>query len=805
MINSDTPRQRGQLSKAALAATLLLASLSFAISACQTERVVEVPIEREVVREVEVPVAYEVEVPVVERVEVMVPVEVEKEVVRAVEVEVPVEIVREVVRTVEVEKQVEVIREVVVTVEVEKPVEIVVPEIIEFEKLVPIEIEKLVTVVVEKPVEGLLAASPRPSKSDPEAYAVWLVNDAIDRYVATGRDATLRYHNGRANVDGQWYVFIIGEDDRIVAHVDQTAIGQSLAGEIGTDLTGRRFGLELLAVGEEGGWFRYPFTNPETNAQAPKHTYAAKRDGLIFGTGYYDPTPTKDDPAAYTKQLVELALARYEADGRDATIEYYNRPEALDGQYYVYIVDENDDVVSHYNPDAIGQSTRGAIGIDDTGYRFGIELLAASEDGTWMRRRFVHPETGEFAIKHSYSVRRDGLLFGSGWYEDEPTKDEPEAYTEAFVNAALARLHGDGLEATVEYYNSTESIDGQWYIFIIDGDDKLVAHANPEAVGADVAKEIGTDRVGRRFGFDILQATETGTWGEYVFPNLAIGENAPKFTYAVRRGDIVVGSGWYDDVPVPGDDEKYAKWIVDAAIGKYLRDGLSDTLEFYNSPEAVNGEWYVFIIDEQDEIIAHADQSLIGESLFGPIGTDFTGRKYAYELAAVGADGGIVSYYLVNPATGMNAKKQSWAVRRNGLLFGAGWYEDVPTPHEPAAYAQRLVDEALARLHADGRDATIDYYNTPDAVDGEWYVFIIDENDNTIAHADQSILGESVLGGLGTGPDGDRFGLELMTAGPSGKWVDYIFNNPATGQDALKHTWVVKRDGLILGSGYYED
>ncbi len=103
--------------KFALAA--LAGLVAIAAFACTTEKIVEVTVEREVVRTVEVEVPVEVEREVVRTVEVEVAVEVEREVVREVEVEVPVEVEKEVIREVQVEVPVEVEKEVVREVEVE--------------------------------------------------------------------------------------------------------------------------------------------------------------------------------------------------------------------------------------------------------------------------------------------------------------------------------------------------------------------------------------------------------------------------------------------------------------------------------------------------------------------------------------------------------------------------------------------------------------------------------------------------------------------------------------------------------------
>ena len=57
-----------------------------------------------------------------------------------------------------------------------------------------------------------------------------------------------------------------------------------------------------------------------------------------------------------------------------------------------------------------------------------------------------------------------------------------------------------------------------------------------------------------------------------------------------------------------------------------------------------------------------------------------------------------------------------------------------------------MVLEAIERYDAEGRDATVSYYNTPESLNGEWYVFIFDEADKLIAHADPDLLGHGPQG-----------------------------------------------------------
>ena len=73
-----------------------------------------------------------------------------------------------------------------------------------------------------------------------------------------------------------------------------------------------------------------------------------------------------------------------------------------------------------------------------------------------------------------------------------PPKWEPTEYTKYFVKAAISKYDSDGLDATVAYYNTEESIDGQWYMFILDQHNMMLAHAaNPDLVGRPASEAVG--------------------------------------------------------------------------------------------------------------------------------------------------------------------------------------------------------------------------------------------------------------------------------------------------------------------------
>ncbi len=257
------------------------------------------------------------------------------------------------------------------------------------------------------------------------------------------------------------------------------------------------------------------------------------------------PAPPKWEPDNYTQYFVKEAIRKYDSEGLEATVAHYNTSESIDGQWYIFIYDlGGENMLAHAaNPDLVGKPASIAVG--PSNYPAGEAVFAvADEDGEWFSYSYINPSTGNAERKHSWIVEYDGLAFGSGWYERGPSKADAPAYTRDFVSRAINLYQAVGRDATVDYYKTKESVDGQWYVFIVGEDGYTISHHNPMFLGRDPAERV--DSTGYFYGDDLLSATESGRWVDYVLLNPETGDERQKHTWAVRHDGLIFASGWYE-------------------------------------------------------------------------------------------------------------------------------------------------------------------------------------------------------------------------------------------------------------------
>ena len=70
---------------------------------------------------------------------------------------------------------------------------------------------------------------------------------------------------------------------------------------------------------------------------------------------------------------------------------------------------------------------------------------------------------------------------------------------------------------------------------------------------------------------------------------------------------------------------------------------------------------------------------------------------------------------------------------------------------DPPGFTQAFVQQAINLYDALGRDAAVDFYSSPESVDGTWYVFLVGEDGVTFAHPNPRFIGPTRASGSATG------------------------------------------------------
>ena len=514
-------------------------------------------------------------------------------------------------------------------------------------------------------------------------------------------------------------------------------------------------------------------------------------------------TPEPDDDDAITRAYVQRAVDFYEANGLAATTERYRSAAGVQDGRSLVLIDAEEGLLLVYRaiPSVEGQYV-------GPGSRFaGLASLlnAATEEGLWITSRGVNAATKQEEPRRIFLILHDGLVFISS--HSALTEDVAKS-TREYVNKAIALYNAEGLDAVIAHYNSQDSLDGQFYLFLIGPDDNYLAHPIfPHLIGTDIKDVVGSD--GQELGKEIAEATEEGVWVEYLWPHPISRKEQQKVTWAIRHDDLIFASGYYTggvEVGTPAwqdaDPRDYTVDYVTRAIERYERDGLQSMIDYYNSVASFEGEWYLFATDANDIYHVHPlIPELRGTDIKDVIGSD--GYELGKELAKAvdGGEGVWVEYLWPHPVTLNEVPKVGYAVRHAGMLFASGYYVQVD---DPAADTKAYVQKAIEYYQANGLDATIAHYNSQESVDGQWSLTMTDEDDIVrVAVLAPNTIGKD-LKDVGAGPN-RQIGREMAAATEDGIWVSFVFPNVRSSETLYAHVWAIRHKGLLFTSRYYDD
>ena len=654
----------------------------------------------------------------------------------------------------------------------------------------------------------IFASGYYPGVEDPAAYTQAYVQEAMDYYDSQGLAATVAHYNSPASIDGSYWLMMVDPQGVIAAAGGEPAMVGMHASLFQGIVAQEPIGESLLGATEEGHWFKYLWPNPRTAGQLTVYLWIIRHDGYVFSAAYYvegdgGAPPTADSDEALTRAYVEKVIAYYNSNGRDATVAHYRSEAGVEDGRPLTIIDTEESVALVFS--ALRALEGQYVG---PGARFsglGQLMDIATEEGQWVNARGINPDTKQEEPRRVLVVLHDGLVFSSS--HSALVEDVADSVKE-YVSKAIAKYESDGLGAAIAHYNSQDSLDGQFYLFLIDADDIYLAHPIfPHLIGTDIKDVVGSD--GQELGKEIAQATEGGIWVEYLWPHPVSRKELQKVTWAVRHDGMIFASGYYAGAPEAGtpdwqdaDPREYTVDYVNRAIERYERDGLQSMLDYYNSVASFEGQWYLFATDENDIYHVHPlIPHLIGTDIKDVVGSD--GYELGEELAKAvdGGEGVWVEYLWPHPVTLKEVPKVGYAVRHDGMLFASGYY---PQVEDPAAQTKAYVQQAIEYYQANGLDAAIAHYNSPESVDGQWSLTMADENDVVrVAVLSPHLIGTD-LKDLARGRS-RQIGEELAAATEEGVWVSSIFPNTRSSEALYQHTWAIRYDGLLFTSRYYDD
>lgn len=225
------------------------------------------------------------------------------------------------------------------------------------------------------------------------------------------------------------------------------------------------------------------------------------------------------------------------------------------------------------------------------------------------------------------------------------------------------------------------------------------------------------------------------------------------------------------------------------AIIKYINESVG----------ALYPDVSVFVVDRESlNIVAHSNNpAYIGLNTRLVLNGASIPADSLIELLDTQTEGVWISYPVPDPSnpTVILFYERGWFQASGDYYFGIRY------AISDAAFAQNVVHE-LVRVHELNPENTIDFVNSIMTMD-TGYTFILSPVDYTIlAHgSDPNRVGDPSIALTDANKPTDVILDELQNN--EGTWVEYVFYNPATGEDQPKRSWLQLEDGLIFGSGYY--
>ena len=270
-----------------------------------------------------------------------------------------------------------------------------------------------------------------------------------------------------------------------------------------------------------------------------------------FATSPTPPPPSAEpgyeQQAASAAQLLQKAIAAYREEGNAAFARFSRQGEFIDGDQYVYVVDENGYMLASGGPSAalIGRDITPLLD-PELKEAFNSALQAPESDTVSSAEyRWMNWNDGKVERKQVFYQKVDGKTFAVGYYLPRSS----EAAAKALLDDAAAAI-ADDAEATIARINrlDPEFNRDDLYVFVVDMDSmSMVAHGYSRRL-LNIHFPDLKNRDGLRVGQQILDAVEAGEDSvTYTWPNPVTERPEEKKTLIRKVGNYLVAVGYYQE------------------------------------------------------------------------------------------------------------------------------------------------------------------------------------------------------------------------------------------------------------------
>ena len=532
----------------------------------------------------------------------------------------------------------------------------------------------------------------------------------------------------------------------------------------------------VLADLERDGntWVEYVFTNPDTDTKQLKRTWLYLYNGYIFGSGYYLPD-------SRVQSHVEEALHLYKSHGTsafDIITPEVARPLV---SYYPFIINATSaEIVAHGARQNLVGSTADFLDAADRSLERIREDLAR-DGSTWVAYMSVNVDTRTLQLTRTHLSLYDGYIFGAGYHM-------PDSRAQSMADKAIYAYKSLGTDA-FDVITSGEINEGSLYPFVRNSTSYVIAVGkNHHLLGTQptitgVPLHATTDTLGQRGG---------STWRHLIINDPSTETEQIKRTWYTTHDGYLFGTSY----TVADSD---VQSIVDYAV--FIYESNKENNEWVNiitPPEVVaTNELYPFVLNKTTlETVAHgAIPDRIGHVPYAILNTG--DRPIEAILADLERDGSTwAEYTFTNPGTDTQQPKRTYLYMRDGLIFASGYYVF-------DAQIQTIAHGGVLEYLRDGKDAFLANADAMREVVST-YLFVVDPHTGvTLAQGvDPSTLRNISEWQVILQHDASAARMGELEA-QRGKWIEYEFTNPLTGQTEPKRTWLTTFDGLVFGAGYY--